>query len=138
MFVYTKRSFTPFFPILHTLLLSPVGQKISLSMNKTKNILIRVNLFDEKLIKVKAKDCGLSVSEYLRRCGLNKSVPKSMNTEELEVYKDLKKFYNNFTSISNLLVKGDHARMIQEIEELKSSLKEHLKKITDDKQSKIS
>jgi len=130
-----KGVFTPFFLSFTPPLLSPVGQKISLSMNKTKNILIRVNLFDEKLIKVKAKDCGLSVSEYLRRCGLNKSVAKSMNTEELEVYKDLKKFYNNFTLISNLLAKGDHVRMIEEIEELKLSLKEHLKKITDDKQS---
>jgi len=97
-------------------------------MNKTKNILIRVNLFDEKLIKVKAKDCGLCVSEYLRRCALDKKVPKSLNTDEIEAYKDLKKFYNNFTAISNLLKKGDHQDMIAEIDLLKSSLKEHLKK----------
>jgi len=102
-------------------------------MNKTKNILIRVSLFDEKLIKVKAKDCGLCLSEYMRRCALEKKVPKSLNTDELKVYKDLKKFYNNFTAISNLLKKGDHQDMIAEIESLKSSMKEHLKKITDDK-----
>jgi len=103
-------------------------------MNKTKNILIRVNLFDEKLIKVKAKDCGLSVSEYIRRCALNKSVPRTMDSEELQAYKDLKKFYNNFTAISNYLKHGDHQKMIAEIEDLKTTLKEHLNKITDGKQ----
>jgi len=102
-------------------------------MNKTKNILLRVSLFDEKLIKIKAKDCGLSTSEYLRRCALNKQLPKALDSDELEVYKDLKKFYNNFNAISNLFKKGDHQKMLSEIEELKFELKNHLKKITDDK-----
>lgn len=102
-------------------------------MNKTKNILLRVSLFDEKLIKIKAKDCGLSTSEYLRRCALNKKLPKALDNDELEVYKDLKKFYNNFNAISNLFKKGDHQKMLLEIEELKFELKKHLKKITDDK-----
>ena len=34
-------------------------------MNKTKNILLRVNLFEEKLIKIKAAECGLSTSEQI-------------------------------------------------------------------------
>lgn len=99
------------------------------TMNKTKRIEIRLNLFDEKLIRVKAQDCGLPVSEYVRRCALNKSVPKSLNSDELEVYKDLKKFYNNFSSISNLFKKGDHVKMVEEIQDLKREIKKQLEKI---------
>lgn len=102
-------------------------------MKKTKRIEIRLSLFDEKLIKVKAKDSGLPVSEYIRRCALNKSVPKSLNPDELEMYKDLKKFYNNFSSISNLFKKGNHVKMVEEIEELKREIKKQLEVIRDGK-----
>ena len=77
-------------------------------MKKTKDLHLRVDLFDEKIIKIKAKESGLSTSEYIRRCALNKSLPKALDSDELEAYKDLKKFYNNFNSISNLFKKGDH------------------------------
>jgi len=87
-------------------------------MKKSKNLIIRINDFDYKLIKIKAQDCGISTSEFFRRCALNKSVPKSLNTEELEIYKDLKKFHNNFTSITNLFQKGDYTTMISEIKQL--------------------
>ena len=102
-------------------------------MNKTKNILLRVNRFEEKLIKIKASECGLSTSEYLRRSALGKQLPKALDSDELEAYKDLKKFYNNFSAISNLLKKGDYKQMIEEIEELKFELKKALEKINNGK-----
>ena len=102
-------------------------------MKKTKDLHLRVDLFDEKIIKIKAKESGLSTSEYIRRCALNKSLPKALDSDELEAYKDLKKFYNNFNSISNLFKKGDHQKMVQEIDKLKEQLKEHLERVKNGK-----
>ena len=100
-------------------------------MNKTKRIDVRVTIFEEKLIKIKAKDSGLTASEYLRKSALDKKIPKALDKDELEIYQDLKKFYNNFNSISNLFRKGDYQKMVEEIEELKLELKQHLNKIYD-------
>lgn len=99
-------------------------------MIKTKNIIIRVNIFDYKLIKIKAQDSGLSTSEYIRRCALNKTIPKDLNQEELVIYKDLKKFHHNFTSITNLLKKGDYNEMINQIVIVQQLIKDHLNQIT--------
>lgn len=102
-------------------------------MKKSKNLMIRINLFDYKLIKIKAEDCGISTSEFIRKCALNKSLPKSLNSDELEVYKDLKKYHHNFTAISNLLKKGDYTSMIIEIKQVQNLIKEHLKHIRNGK-----
>ena len=100
-------------------------------MNKTKRIEIRLTLFEEKLIKIKAKECGLSASEYIRKSALDKQIPKALDNEELEVYHDLKKFYNNFSAISNLFRRGNQTKMLEEIEVLKLELKKHLNRIYD-------
>jgi len=94
-------------------------------MNKTKRIEIRLTIFEEKLIKIKAKEAGLSASEYIRKSALDKPIPKALDSEELEVYHDLKKFYNNFSAISNLFRRGDHNKMMQEIDDLKLELKNY-------------
>lgn len=102
-------------------------------MNKTKIIKFRADAFEEKLIKVKANEAGLSLSDYVRRCALNRSLPKSMTAEELEVYKDLKKYHNNFVSIGNLFKKGEYPTLRAELEEVKQLIAQHLKMITDGK-----
>ena len=115
---------------------SPDGRTIFFSilkMNKTKRIEIRLEIFEEKLLKLKARETGLSVSQYLRHSGLNKKLPKQLNESELEVYRDLKKFYNNFSSISNLLKKGDYGNMLSEISLVQQEILLHLKKIRHDK-----
>lgn len=46
-------------------------------MKKTKDLHLRVDLFDEKIIKIKAKESGLSTSEYIgvsRRNGENSTL----------------------------------------------------------------
>lgn len=95
-------------------------------MNKTKKIEIRVTLFEEKILKSKARSAGISLSHYMRNSALNKSTPKQLDALELDAYQDLKKYYNNFTSISNLFKNGNTPKMIEEIETLKTQLKEHL------------
>ena len=102
-------------------------------MNKTKRIEIRLEIFEEKLLKLKARETGLCVSQYIRHCALDKKIPKQLNESELEVYRDLKKFYNNFSSISNLLKKGDYGTMLSEISFVQQEILFHLQKIRHDK-----
>ena len=102
-------------------------------MNKTKRLEIRLEIFEEKLLKLKASETGLPVSTYVRNCALGKKSPKQLSESELEVYRDLKKFHNNFSSITNLLKKGDYGSMLSEIDVLQKEMLVHLKKIRHDK-----
>lgn len=102
-------------------------------MNKTKRIEIRLTLLEEKLLKIKARETGLPVSSYIRNSALGKKLPKQLNESELEVYRELKKFHNNFTFISNLLKKGDYGTMLSEINIVQQEILVHLKKIRHDK-----
>lgn len=97
--------------------------------SKTKRLEIRLTLLEELLIKNKAAKTSLSLSEYVRSCALEKKLPKQLSDSELEAYRELKKFYTNFSSISNLLKKGDYGSMLSEIEILQKEILVHLQKI---------
>lgn len=132
---YKMGDFAPYFSRQHYSRILPMVERFFkvFKMNKTKRIEIRLTLLEEKLLKVKAKETGLPVSTYVRNCALGKKLPKQLNESELEVYKELKKFYNNFSSISNLLKKGDYGSMLSEIGILQQEMLVHLKKIRHDK-----
>ena len=135
LYVQNRRKL-PYFSRKHSPRILPMVKRFFFSilkMNKTKRIEIRLEIFEEKLLKLKARETGLSVSQYLRHCGLNKKLPKQLSESELEVYRDLKKFYNNFSSISNLLKKGDYGNMLSEISLVQQEILLHLKKIRHDK-----
>lgn len=101
-------------------------------MNKTKRIEIRISTLEEKVLKLKANETGLPVSTYVRNSALGKKSPKRLSESELEAYRDLKKFYNNFSAISNLLKKGNYGSMLSEISLLQQELMVHLNKIRHD------
>lgn len=132
MFVRTKWAiFSPIFHV-HTLLAHSRWSrdfKKVFKMNKTKRIEIRLTLLEEKLLKIKARETGLPVSTYVRNSALGKKLPKQLNESELEAYRELKKFYNNFSAISNLLKKGDYGTMLSEIGVLQQELLVHLNTI---------
>ncbi len=108
-------------------------ERFFFKMNKTKRIEIRLTLLEEKLLKLKVKETGLPVSTYVRNCALGKTLPKQLHDSELETYRELKQFYNNFSSISNLLKKGDYGSMLSGIDVLQKEMLVHLKKIRHDK-----
>ena len=60
---------------------------------------------------------GLPLSEYLRRCGLDKLIPPALTAEELEVYKELKRYATNFVQIANF-IKNKDQRLFAEIKYL--------------------
>ena len=87
----------------------------------------RCTVFEKKLIKLKAKNSSLSVSEFCRRSALNKKVVQRLTDEEIEIYKDLVKFHNNFKRIGNMFRKKDPG-LTYNVNELANEIKEHLKK----------
>lgn len=86
----------------------------------------RCTVFEKKLIKLKAKNSSLSVSEYCRRTALNKKVVQRLTDEQIKMYMDLAKFHNNFKWIGNMFRKKDPA-LTDKVYELANEIKENLK-----------
>lgn len=91
-------------------------------MEKRTNINIRISPHDKNIIKAKARELEISVSEYLTRAGLQRKLPRAMEKTELEVWLMLKQYQSNFRRISNLIKKRNPSldveikKMIQELE----------------------
>ena len=95
-----------------------------------KNYIIkfRVSKIEHAVITKKAEDAGISVSEMLRGLAFNFKFSPRFTTEELEIYKTLSKFSNNFTRISNLFKNGDVEEMKSETLKAADEIRNHLKK----------
>lgn len=50
---------------------------------------IRLKFKHKQMLKIKAEKCGLSLSEYLRRCGLQKQIRINLNQINSETYLEL-------------------------------------------------
>ena len=50
---------------------------------------IRLSSEEKKLLKDKAENCRLTLSEYLRRCGLNKQIPTPISQINAQAYLEL-------------------------------------------------
>lgn len=114
---------------------SPEGRKRKnrfQRLNKTltmKNefIKIRVSRIEKKVIERKSQKAGLSVSEFVRRLAFEKELKSRLSEEEIECYKSLSKYADNFRRISNLFKLGDVTGMKQETMEVGKLIREHLK-----------
>lgn len=84
---------------------------------RTKRIDVRCSYFEQLALQSKADEVGLPLSEYLRRCGLDKIIPPALTAEELEVYKELKRYATNFVQIANF-IKNKDQRLFAEIKYL--------------------
>ena len=91
---------------------------MSIKMNRTERIEIRCDIFQKEIIKMKASESNMSISEYMLFCGLGRQLPKPMTSEELEAFKELKQFQTNFARISNFIKKYDDENIKREIREL--------------------
>lgn len=70
--------------------------------NKDEIIRLRVTAFEKYALQSKAESTGLSVSEYLRKCGLGRELPILPSHEEVQAYIELKNLETHFKRISNL------------------------------------
>ena len=96
-----------------------------------KNYIIkfRVSKIEHAVITKKAEEAGISVSEMLRGLAFNFKFSPRFTDEELEIYKTLSKFSNNFTRISNLFKNGDVEGMKIETLNTANEIREHLLKL---------
>lgn len=95
---------------------------------RTKRIDVRCSYYEYLAIESKADEAGLSVSEYLRRCALNRVIAPALTAEELEVYVQLKKYATNFVQIANYIKHKDPS-LTAEVRQLVESFNAEIKKI---------
>ena len=95
-------------------------------VHRHERVVFRVYSLEKKAIALAAAKSGLSVSDYIRRTCLGKSLKARLTEEEISIYKLLIEYRNNFSRISNL-VKANKD-LTSELHQLIHSLDSHLKK----------
>lgn len=96
---------------------------------KNKEYRFRVSQLEHLVIKNKITKTGLSISEFLRRISLGLELKNKLTDDEIECYKNLSKFADNFRRISNLFKHGDVTGMKNETLETSRLIKKHLEKL---------
>jgi len=98
-------------------------------MKRTKKIDSRVTLTEHLIIKNKAHKSGCSVSEYVRNTALDYPLTYKLTSDEIEVYKQLNKFADNFRRIGNLFKLGDTTGVKEVSVDTAKLIREHLNKL---------
>ena len=111
-----------------TFLFTPLGRKEKrVFKGKGDLVKFRCSVYEKKLLKVKAKRSGFTLSEYIRRSLFEKEITERFTDEHIELYKMLIKYHNNFKSIGNMYKKRN-PKLTQEVYDLANEIKAHLKK----------
>lgn len=97
-------------------------------MKKTRLLKFRVTPLEQEIINLKKEKAGLSMSEFLRRLALDLQIKNHLTDEEIECYKTLSKFSDNFRRISNLFKLGDVTGMKKETLDTSRMIRGHLEK----------
>ena len=92
---------------------------------KKEFVQFRCSIYEKKLLRVKANKSGLSLSEYCRRAAFNDRIIERLSEEQIETYKMLLKYQNNFKLIGNMFKKRN-PRLNEEVTQLASEIRQHL------------
>ena len=92
---------------------------------KKEFVQFRCSIYEKKLLKVKAKKSGLSISEYCRRAAFDDRIVERLSEEQIEVYKMLVKYQMNFKRIGNMFRKRN-PKLADEVVQLANEIREHL------------
>lgn len=103
-------------------------------MKKTKKefIQFRCGIYEKKLLKKRAKRAGLSLSEFCLNAALDVKIVEILNEEQIEFYKTLLKYSNNFTAIGNMYRKRN-PKLTEEVYALSKEIKNHLNNFKNDR-----
>ncbi len=96
-------------------------------MKRKNNIVtkFRSTSFEKKLIILRAKKSGLSQSHFCKKAVLNIKIIERLSEEQIELYKMLITYHNNFKSIGNL-IKVKHPDLYQKVYQTAEEIKSHL------------
>lgn len=106
---------------------TPLGRRKKKSVTaKSEIIKFRCSIYEKKLLRIKAKRSGLTLSEYFRRVALEQKITERLTEEQIDVYKMLINYHNNFKSIGNMFKKRN-PKLTEMVYELANEIKGHLK-----------
>ena len=108
---------------------APHGRKEKKELFKGKGDLVkfRCTVYEKKLLEVKSKRSGLSLSEYIRRSLFDQEITERFSDEHIQLYKMLIKYHNNFKAIGNMYRKRN-PKLVETVYNLADEIKTHLKK----------
>ena len=107
---------------------APLGRRKKKSVRaKSEIIKFRCSIYEKKLLKVKAATCGLTLSEYFRRIAFDQKIIERLTDQEIEIYKMLIRYHNNFKYIGNMFKKRN-PKLTEMVYKLANEIKDHLKK----------
>lgn len=92
---------------------------------KREFIQIRCSIYEKKLLKKRAARAGISLSEYIRSTAFERNIVERITPEQLEYYRMLVEYKNNFTRISNMFKKRD-PKLAATVERLAEEIRTHL------------
>ena len=96
---------------------------------KPKTLRFRVSNSEYYIIKNKAKQAGVTISEYVRSRALDYDLTYKLTEEEIIVYKQLNSFSDHFRRISNLFKLGDITKVKEVSVETAELIRKHLEKL---------
>ncbi len=92
---------------------------------KKEFVQFRCSIYEKKLLKIKAKKSGLSISEYCRRAAFEHRIVERFSEEQIDVYKLLIKYQVNFKRIGNMYRKRN-PKLADEVVQLANEIRKHL------------
>jgi len=117
-----------FVPTPKTILPAPEGRRVKKSSNIKKEIIkFRCTIYEKKVLKVKAKKSGLTLSEYCRKVAFEEKIIERLTDEQIDIYKMLVNYHNHFKSIGNMFRKRN-PELTKAVVQLTDEIKNHLKK----------
>lgn len=96
-----------------------------ISKMKKEFVQFRCSIYEKKLLKIKAKKSGISISEYCRRAAFDDRIIERLSEDQIEAYKLLLQYQNNFKRIGNMFRKRN-PKLADEVTHLAKEIREHL------------
>jgi len=92
---------------------------------KRAYVKFRCSVYEKKLLRVKARKSGLSLSEFCRRAAFEDRIIERLTEEQIEAYKMLVKYENNFKRIGNMFRKRNPG-LADKVSQLADEIRNHL------------
>ena len=107
---------------------APEGRSVKKKSFKAKSefIKFRCSNFEKKLLKIKAKKSGLTLSEYIRKVAFEEKIIERLTDAQIDIYKMLIHYHNSFKSIGNMF-KNRNPNLTEKVHQLADEIKLHLK-----------
>ena len=101
-----------------------------MQIRRKRKIECRVTNTELLILKKRASDAGITLSEYVRGTTLNYTLAYKLTDDEIVCYKNLTKLQNNFRRISNYMTYKADKELKSAIKETISLVSLHLDKFT--------